>query len=126
MSGAGIARVKEYPMSIFKDILKVLRQQEVGPLAPFPEGINQYGLSISSRAVSLSVPPDAISGDVYVHTAAISITRDRSDPSATRGFFVYPDDQIKLDSHAKLRAFRAIRQGGADATVDVEYFKAAS
>ena len=109
-------------MSIFKDILNVLRQQEAGPLIPVKEGLNQYGLSVSSDVVSLSVPPEATHADIYVRTASVVFTRDRSAPTATRGLQADPTDIIVLNSRPQLLAFRALRQGGTDATVDAEYF----
>ena len=109
-------------MSIFKDILNVLRQQGIGPLIPVKEGQNQYGLTVSDDVISLSVPPGAVHADIYVRTASVVFTRDRSAPTSTRGLQADPSDIIVLDSHAEMVAFRAIRAAAVDATVDAEYF----
>ena len=108
-------------MSIFRDILNVLRQQEVGPLVPVKEGLNQYGLAVGSVVVSLAVPPGAVYAHLYVRTASVVFTTDRSAPTATRGLQADATDIIVLDSSAKLRGFRVIQQSAA-ATLDVEYF----
>ena len=109
-------------MNILQDILTALRWGEAGPLEPFPEGINQYGLSVSSTVVTLSVPDGAIYADAYVRTNSVVFTRDRSAPTATRGLQADATDVIMLDSRAKLLGFRVIR-ASADATMDVEYFR---
>jgi len=82
---------------------------------------NQYGLSISSSAVSLTVPAAAMCAEIYVRTASIVFSRSGTDPTATQGFQADPGDIILLNSRSELDRFEAIRQGSADATVDVEY-----
>lgn len=83
---------------------------------------NQYGLSISTTVVTLTVPAAAMCGEIYVRTASIVFTRSTTDPTATLGFQADPNDIIMLNSRAELDRFEAIRQGGTDASVDVEYF----
>lgn len=87
-----------------------------------PTASNQYGLSISTSAVSLTVPRAAMVGEIYVRTASIVFKRDTGTPTATEGFQADPSDIILLNSRAELDGFRAVRQAGTDATVDVEYF----
>ena len=89
-----------------------------------PTASNQYGLSISTTAVSLTVPRAGMAGEIYVRTGSGSIVfkRDAGTPTATEGFQADPGDIIVLNSRAELDNFRAVRQGGTDGTVDVEYF----
>lgn len=89
--------------------------------SPLPTG-NQYGLSIGTTVVTLTVPNAATSGEMYVRTASIVFTRGTTDPSATAGLQADPGDIILLKTRAELDRFEAIRQGGTSATVDVEYF----
>ena len=84
---------------------------------------NQYGLSIATTSVGLTVPDTATSAEIYVRTAAIVFKRGSGAPTATEGFQANPNDIITLDSRTELIQFRAIRQGGTSATVDVEYFR---
>ena len=88
--------------------------------SPLPTG-NQYGLSISSTVVTLTVPNSAMVAEIYVRTASIVFPRSGTDPTATAGFQADPGDIILLSSRAELDRFEAIRQGGSDATIDVEY-----
>ena len=83
---------------------------------------NQYGLSVSTTVVTLTVPAAAMCAEIYVRTAAIVFTRGTTDPTATAGFQANVDDIILLNSRAELDRFEAIRQGGTAATIDVEYF----
>lgn len=87
-----------------------------------PTASNQYGLSISTATVSLTVPAAANVAEIYVRTASIVYKTDAGTPTATEGKQANPDDIIVLNSRAELDNFRAVRQGGANATVDVEYF----
>ena len=84
---------------------------------------DQFGLSIAAAVVRLTVPDTATSAELYVRTAAIVFKRGGGDPTATEGFQANPADIILLPSRAELTQFRAIRQGAASATVDVEYFR---
>lgn len=87
-----------------------------------PTASNQYGLSISTTAVSLTVPGVANVAEIYVRTASIVFKKDTGTPTATEGFQANVDDIIPLNSRAEVVGFRAIRQAGTDATVDVMYF----
>ena len=87
-----------------------------------PTASNQYGLTISTTAVSLTVPRVAMAAEVYVRTASIVFKRDTGTPTATEGTQADPTDIINLNSRSEVDGFRAVRQGGTDATVDVEYF----
>ena len=83
---------------------------------------SQYGLSISSTVVTLTVPAAADAAELYVRTNPIVFTRNVTDPTATAGTQANPGDIIVLDSRSQCERFEAIRQS-ADATVDVEYFR---
>lgn len=87
-----------------------------------PTASNQYGLSVSTTAVSLTIPRVAMTAKIYVRTASIVFKRDTGTPTATEGFQANQDDIIVLNSRAELDGFRAVRQGGTDATVDIEYY----
>ena len=82
---------------------------------------NQYGLSIGTTVVTLTVPNAAMCAELYVRTASIVFTRGTTDPTATQGLQADPGDIIMLNSRAELERFEAIRQGGTSATIDVEY-----
>ena len=82
---------------------------------------NQYGLSVSSTVVTLTVPDAAMCGEIYVRTASVVFTRGTTDPTSTQGFQANVDDIIMLNSRSELDRFEVIRQS-ADATLDVEYF----
>lgn len=90
--------------------------------ASLPTASNQYGLAISTTAVSLTVPTSAMVGEIYVRTASIVFKRDTGTPTATEGFQANVADIIVLNSRDELDGFRAVRQGGTDATLDVEFF----
>lgn len=82
-----------------------------------------FGQTISTTAVPLTDPPgDAVEAEIYVRTASVVFTRTGIAPTATRGFQADPGDIIMLYSRSEILGFRAIRQGGTDATVDPEYF----
>ena len=87
-----------------------------------PTASNQYGLSISTSTVSLTIPRTAMAAEIYVRTASIVFKKDSGTPTATEGFQANADDIILLNSRDELDGFRAVRQGGTDATVDVMYF----
>ena len=84
----------------------------------------QFGLSIDNTAagIALTVPRTAMCAEIYVRTAAIVFTRDGTAPTATLGIQANAGDIIMLNSREELENFRAIRQGGTNATLDVEYF----
>ena len=88
--------------------------------SPLP-GVSQYGLSISSAVVKLTVPDAANCAELYVRTASIVFTRDGTDPTSTAGFQANAGDIIMLNSRAELDRFEAIRES-SNATVDVDYF----
>ena len=87
-----------------------------------PAASNQYGLTISTTAVPLTVPSASMVAQIYVRTASIVFKRDTGTPTATEGTQADATDLINLNSRSEVDGFRAVRQGGTDATVDVEYF----
>ena len=89
-------------------------------------GGTQKGLSIGATVAVLTIPALATSAEIYVRTASIVFLRDGTDPTATAGFQADPGDIILLNSRDELEKFKAIRQGGTSATVDVEYAKMVS
>lgn len=82
---------------------------------------NQYGLSVSTTIVRLTVPDAAMCAEIYVRTASVVFTRSTTDPTSTLGFQADVGDIIMLNSRAELDRFEVIRES-ADATLDVEYF----
>ena len=90
--------------------------------SPLPGASNQYGLAVSTAVVTLTVPAAAMCAEAYVRTASVVFARGGTDPSATQGFQADPGDIIMLNSRSELDRFEVIRQGSADATLDVEYF----
>ena len=95
--------------------------ETAGRLALTP---NEWGLTVSTTVVPLTTPPDeAHAAEIYVRTASVVFVRSPGDPpTATRGIQADAGDIILLSSQSEVQNFRAIRQGGTDATLDVEYF----
>ena len=87
----------------------------------FSAGGAQFGLAVSSTAVTLTVPGAARKAEIYVRTASVVFTRDGTTPTATLGFQAEVGDIIMLHSKSEMTNFKVIRQA-ADATIDVEYF----
>jgi hypothetical protein len=52
----------------------------------------------------------------------INFTLDGTTPTASVGFLAAATDQIHLNGIQEIRAFRAIRNGASDATLEVTYF----
>ena len=82
----------------------------------------QFGLSVSTTVVTLTVPRTAMCAEIYVRTASVVFTRDGTDPTATQGIQANSGDIIMLNSREELENFEVIRQGGTNASLDVEYF----
>ena len=109
-------------------------QEYVTKESPFPVEVvpeerlaltaNEEGLTVSVTAVPLTNPPDeAHAAEIYVRTASVVFVRSPGGPpTSTRGFQADPGDIIMLYSRSEIQHFRAIRQGGTDATLDAEYF----
>ena len=81
----------------------------------------QFGLSISSAVVSLTVPKAAMCAELYVRGNSIVFTRDGTAPTSTAGIQADVGDIIVLNSRDECDKFKGIRVS-ADATVDVEYW----
>ena len=81
----------------------------------------QFGLAVSSAVVTLTIPRNAMTAELFVRTAAVVFTRDETDPTATKGTQANVGDIILLNSRDELDKFKVIR-ASADATLDIEYF----
>jgi len=84
----------------------------------------QFGLTISSSVISLTVPDvkkGAFVAEIFVRDAAINFTREGTAPTTTKGTTAYPDDIILLNSQHEINNVKMIATG-SDASVDVEYF----
>lgn len=84
---------------------------------------SQFGLSVSSSVVRLTVPDAAECAEITVRSNTVVFTRDGTDPTATKGMPANTGDIIMLNSRAELIGFEVIRES-ADATLDVTYFTA--
>ena len=82
----------------------------------------QFGLSVATTVVTLTLPLGAMTAEIYVRDAPIVFTRDGTAPTATQGVQANVGEIIVLNSRDELDKMRMIRQGGTSATVDVEYF----
>jgi hypothetical protein len=60
---------------------------------------------------------------ITVVTNGIYYTTDGTTPSASAGNELTTGDQLTLSGFQKLKDFRAIRNSGSDATVEVFYYK---
>ena len=81
----------------------------------------QFGLAVSSSAVTLTVPSPAYVAEIYVRSNPVVFTRDGTTPTSTKGIQANAGEIILLKSKDELTRVQFIRQG-SDATTDVEYF----
>ena len=59
---------------------------------------------------------------VQVLAQALNFTLDGTTPTAAIGYLAAANDLIHLNSAQEIRAFKAIRNGASDSTVEVTYF----
>lgn len=89
---------------------------DVSPIA------NSYEqITVSTTAVGLTVPLKAKIAVVTVESQPIRYRDDTTDPTDTVGVLVSPGATLIVCSHS-LGRFKAIRQGGSDASLSVSYY----
>jgi hypothetical protein len=59
---------------------------------------------------------------LQVLTNSINFTLDGTTPTASVGYLAAANDLIHLNSFQEIKAFQAIRNGGADGAIEVTYF----
>lgn len=92
----------------------------VSPTPSKQSGAEQ--LTVSTSAVALaSVPSGANKALIRVSTANIRWRGDGTDPTASAGMPQYVDDEFELIGG--LAAYRFIRSGASNATLDVAYYR---
>lgn len=61
---------------------------------------------------------------ITVEAQAIRVTRDGTTPvAATTGTKLNPGDTLVLESYQELALFKAVRDGGTDGTIQVDYYR---
>jgi hypothetical protein len=80
-------------------------------------------LAVSSTAVSLTVPAGANHARAQVLSAPIRCWSDGSTPTSSQGEKVDIEGYIYLYG-AELKNFKAIRESGTDASLQISYYKA--
>lgn len=84
----------------------------------------QTTVSTTSIALTSTVPSNAYYAYVQVVTSGIyySVNSNRATPSSTVGHEANAGDDLHLYGKRDLDNFRAVRQGGTDATLKVSYY----
>lgn len=79
-------------------------------------------IAVSTAALGLTPPSIALSALVQVLTDNVRMIIAGVDPTATLGHRLVAGDAITLKGPKTLRGARFIREGAADATLNVHYF----
>ena len=96
-------------------------QTDYYPLRTFAfEALAVAGTSIGFTAATLI---GARLATAAVESAQIRYRTDGTDPTATVGVLANPGDVITIYGNVDISAFRAIRTGGASATLSTEFAK---
>lgn len=84
----------------------------------------QTGLAVAGTAVSLTQPSGAKAraAIIEVGTAAIRFWVDGSTPTASEGHRADVAATIELNSAAEVANFKAIRESGVSAKLEITYF----
>lgn len=93
---------------------------------PFPK-VQPAGyekLAVSTSAVGLaSIPGDASRAVVVVEAQPLRYREDGTDPTASVGFLAVAETVFVLPSRNAILQFKAIRSGGTDSAISVNYYK---
>jgi hypothetical protein len=92
-------------------------------LRPVPA--STASLTVSTVGVGLTVPANKkiVVAKLTVFAQPIRYTRDTTTPTATLGHYATDKGRILLIGQEEIRGFRAIREGGADATVVYSFYE---
>jgi hypothetical protein len=89
------------------------------PYNPLPASAS---LTVSSTAVGLSSPPRGANMAILtVHSHPIRFLVDGTTPTTSLGHYAADKYEIVL-KRTEISNFKAIREGGTDATITVSYF----
>lgn len=86
-----------------------------------PAGYEQ--VTVSSTAVGLTPPAGASRAVCVVEAQPLRYREDGTDPTATVGFLAVATTVFELPSKTAIDNFKAIRDGGTDAVLSVNYYK---
>lgn len=92
--------------------------------ATYPFGLKPLGfeqITVSTTVKTLAVPENTKRATLHVEAQPLRYRLDGTNPDANTGVLVKADVSFDLYTEA-LKAFKAIRQGGSDATLTVHYF----
>jgi len=93
--------------------------------ATYPAGIKPLGyqqLTVSTTALSLTVPAKAIRAVIGVEAQPIRWRDDGTNPTSSVGMLQKADTFIEIYDPQALNAFKAIRQDASDATLNISYY----
>lgn len=85
-----------------------------------PIGFQQ--LTVSDTVIDLIVPAGAVRAVFNVEAQPLRYRIDGSYPTGDVGVLVKADVNFEIEGNIALKAFRAIRDGGTDAILNVHYF----
>lgn len=87
--------------------------------------VEQETLAVSTTAVGLTIPATKTVSFVRikVSTAAIRWRADGTAPTASVGWPEAVDSIFELTDGAEIANFKAIRSGGSDGEINVQYFR---
>lgn len=91
----------------------------------FPMGTKPLGyqqITVSTSAVGLTLPKGAIRAVVGVEAQPLRYRDDGTNPSASVGYLVVAGGTVEVYGSTALSKFKAIRSGGTDAVLNVNYY----
>jgi hypothetical protein len=93
--------------------------------ATYPAGTKPIGyeqLTISSTALNLNVPKNALRAVIGVESQSIRWRDDGTDPTDAIGMLQKADIFFEIYGPEAMAAFKAIRATGSDGTLNVSYY----
>lgn len=84
--------------------------------------VDFQALTATNASQALVVPDGARSAVLQADGATVRFTFGNEPPTATNGFQALAGEKIELTGNDTLRAFRFIREGGADVPLMVQFF----
>jgi hypothetical protein len=95
-------------------------------VATYPAQTKHMGyqqLTVSTTAVALTVPAGATRAVCQVVAQPIRYRMDGTAPTSLIGYPAVATTVIEVNGMDNIKAFRAIRSGGTDATLEILYFQ---
>lgn len=92
-------------------------------LNAFRKPVGYEQVTVSTTAIGLTVPVGAQRAVMVVEAQPLRYRDDGTDPTATVGMLAVATTRFDIESREALLAFKAIRDGGTNATLSVSYYK---